>query len=151
VNATRQTNLISVSAVVLSAIFVDKFVGFFSSEGHSGARPAADAGQVDQEEGETVGPAGSVFVDVLLHDIGTGSLGRSNSDVLGHPEGGHSADGLAVELTFEDLVELHEDSSHELLESLCLFFLVSDITVARNIFDTFIFVLAGKFGIVEGL
>jgi len=147
----KLTNRFSVSAVVLRAIFVGKFVGFFSGERESGARPAEDAAKVDQEEGETVRPALRVFVDVFLHHISTGFFGRSNSDILGHPEGRYFANRLAVELTFEHLVELHEDSSHELLESLCFFFLVSDITVARNTFDFFIFVLAGDFGIVEGL
>lgn len=137
----------------VAIIMTNEIVSFSVVTGiaHSRASPAAVATCVDEEEDESVTPAGSVLVNVIFSSVDTGLLQGSSSDLGSHLECGSLADTIALKFTFEGLVNRHEDFIYDGLESLGLLFFSYRLAITSDILNSFFSVAANKFRRVSDL
>jgi len=135
------------AAFVGGSILVGELAGLSASVSDGGARRTPKAEEVDQKENHTATPGSGVLINVVLEGVCTAFLGRSRSNVSGHVEGGSGADGLAIEVSFEDLVDVHEDTVHDLIQLIGLLGFRNihcgpNTAVAGCVLNLFVFVLA---------
>lgn len=137
----------------VAIIVTNDIVGFSVVTGiaHGRASPAAVATCVDEEEDESVTPAGSVLVNVIFSSVDTTLLQGSSSDLGSHLECRRLADTIALKFTFEGLVNGHEDLIDDSLESFGLLFFSCRLAVTSDSFNSFFSVAANKFRRVSDL